>query len=382
MKKVLIALVAALIILSCTRKSENFTVTEVNGVKLCSNTGVPNDPEAKLELKKLFTISSESGADSTAVLKFPSMIVEDRFQNSYVLDAMAVNVKKYDSLGKFIKAIGRDGQGPGEFYDPTIMYIVNDTLNVYSNGSCIISKFDLNGNFYYEKKIDRIQPQWLKYSPTGKSLSAFVFIPNLGKNREIADLNLSLIDLSKLTVKSCIKQNPMNQEGVMSGRISLIDFYSPFATDDNYAYISDNTDSQYRILAYDHDGKKRSEIRKDYQKIRYEKNEIGKYREDMSKVMRKEDELKIDNFKKAVYAMYTDKYGRLLVIPSIDRIIDKDGVYIDIFKDGKFLNRVSYRLMDKSTIGLLWMLRSDVIFSRTRLYYLDRDKNVIDVYDY
>ena len=60
----------------------------------------------------------------------------------------------------------------------------------------------------------------------------------------------------------------------------------------------------------------------------------------------------------------------------------KDDVYIDIFKDGKFLNRVNYGLMDKSTIGLLWMLRSDVIFSGTRLYYLDKEKNVIDVYDY
>lgn len=83
-----------------------------------------------------------------------------------------------------------------------------------------------------------------------------------------------------------------------------------------------------------------------------------------------------------LYDGNTFKYVRLLVIPSIDRMKDKDGVYMDIFKDGKILNRVKYDLMDKSTIGLLWMLRSDVIFSGTRLYYLDRDKNVIDVYDY
>ncbi len=382
MKKVIFVFLAAMLLFSCTGKSENFTVTEVNGVNLYSNTDVPNDPEAKLELRKLFTISSESGADSTAELRYPYLIVEDKSQNIFVLDFMASNVKKYDPEGKFIKAIGREGQGPGEFYQPSIMYINNDTLNVYSNGSTVISKFDVDGNFFHGKKVDRIQPQWENYSPSGKSLAALVFIPNLGENRDISNLNYSMLDLNTLTVKSTFLQNSMNQEEVMSGKIHFIDYYAPLAVDDEHFYLSDNSDYQYRILAYDHAGNKKSEIKKSYQKIRYEKNEIEIYREDMSKVMRKEDILKIDNFKKAIYAMYTDKYGRLLVIPSIDRHKDKDGVYLDIFKDGKFLNRVKYDLMDKSTIGLLWLIRSSVIFSGSRLYYLDREKNVIDVYDY
>jgi hypothetical protein len=382
MKKVIFAFLAAMLLFNCTGKSENFTVTEVNGVNLYSNTDAPNNPEAKLELKKLFTISSESGSDSTAELRLPYLITEDGYQNIFVLDVMASNVKKYDSEGKFLKVIGREGQGPGEFYDPSIMYIYSDTLNVYSNGSTVISKFDLDGNFFYGKKVDRIQPQWFKYSRSGKSLAGFVFIPNLGKDREIADIDYCMIDLKTLTVKSCIQKNPMNQEEFMAGKIDWLIFRAPLATDDNYAYLSDNTDYQYRILVYDHDGNKKSEIRKSYQKIRIEKNEKEKYIEDMKKVMRKGDEPKVDEFKKAIYEMYTDKYGRLLVIPSIDRHKGKDGVYVDIFKDGKFLNRVKYDLMNKSTIGLLWQVRSSVIFSGSRLYYLDRDKNVIDVYDY
>lgn len=382
MRKVLVFLIVGLMFVSCSKKSDNFVVRKSNGITFYDNTDVPNDPIATLELKKLFTISSESGKDSTATLKHPYIIAEDKDRNIFILDPLASNVKKYDLEGNFIKAVGREGQGPGEFYDPSIMYIDNDTLNVYSNGSTVISKFDLDGNFYYGKKIDRIQPLWSKYSPSGKSLSGFVFIPNLGKDREIADFDFCMIDLKTLTVKSFMQKNPMNQEEFMDGKIDYMDFRAPFVTDDNYAYISDNSDYQYKIIGYDHHGNKKLEIKKSYKKIRYEKNEIEKYREDLSKVTRKEDEVKIDNFKKAVYAMYTDKYGRLLVIPSIDRHKDKDGVYVDIFKDGKFLNRVKYDLMDKSTIGLLWMVRSDVVFSGTRLYYLDRDNNEVVVYDY
>ncbi|MFA6653423.1 MAG: hypothetical protein WCS93_03715, partial [Candidatus Delongbacteria bacterium] len=109
MKKVIFAFLAALFILSCTGKSENFKVTEVNGVNLYSNSDVPNNPEAKLDLKKVFTISSESGADSTAELRLPYLITEEGSQNIFVLDLMASNVKKYDPEGKFIKAIGREG---------------------------------------------------------------------------------------------------------------------------------------------------------------------------------------------------------------------------------------------------------------------------------
>ena len=41
--------------------------------------------------------------------------------NIYVVDSGAKNIKKFNSHGKFLKTIGREGQGPGEFLAPRLL---------------------------------------------------------------------------------------------------------------------------------------------------------------------------------------------------------------------------------------------------------------------
>jgi len=44
----------------------------------------------------------------------PICITNDAKGNIYVCDYRANNIKKFDASGKFIKIIGREGQGPSE----------------------------------------------------------------------------------------------------------------------------------------------------------------------------------------------------------------------------------------------------------------------------
>jgi len=70
------------------------------------------NPEVKLEL-----VRTIGGLDAEENLSFnePSDIVQDSAGNLYILDSGNNRIQKLDSEGKFIKTIGRKGQGPGEF---------------------------------------------------------------------------------------------------------------------------------------------------------------------------------------------------------------------------------------------------------------------------
>lgn len=80
----------------------------------------PREPQYKipaLELKEDFTLGGEA-AGGAYVLNRPNAMALDAAGNLYVADSGERNIKIFDKNGKFVKTIGRAGQGPGEFQYP------------------------------------------------------------------------------------------------------------------------------------------------------------------------------------------------------------------------------------------------------------------------
>lgn len=71
----------------------------------------------------------------------------DQAGNLYVLDMKACDIKIFDGTGKFVKAIGGKGQGPGEFQVPYLMAVSGKTILVYDAMDRKLSRFDLDGKF-------------------------------------------------------------------------------------------------------------------------------------------------------------------------------------------------------------------------------------------
>ena len=296
---------------------------------------------------------------------------------------MSMSAKKFDSSGNFVKSIGRMGQGPGELFYPSIMFIDKDTLNIMSEASRKLSKFDLDGNFYYEKLMtDQSQLQVTKFSRDAQKSASYV-VKQIQKEGGMLDIvfGLSIIKIDDLTEKASISSLKFDFQDLMSGKIDYNDLIIPFTPDNKYVFVSENSDNQYRIFGYDYEGKKKIEIRKDFKMVRYEPAEKEEYIASLKKDMPNNQEVKVGNFKKAIITMNTDKYGRLLVYPNVDRNVDKEGVYLDIFKDGMFLNRISYTIRDKEKTG---MLSFDIteFFIGDKLYVLNSEELTLDVYDY
>ena len=72
-------------------------------------------------------------------------IAVDDVGNLYVLDSKAKHIKKFDAGGNFIKLIGREGQGPGEFTRPSKLICSTDKLVAWDMLGFRFSLFTLDG---------------------------------------------------------------------------------------------------------------------------------------------------------------------------------------------------------------------------------------------
>jgi len=125
------------------------TVKTVDGVTVVMNGKKPDPPKGaatKLVLEEIYTVG---GGDSPEE-SFIEAVALDVLNNgtTYVLDMKDDRVKVFDAKGKFLRAFGKKGQGPGELNQPVGLVItpenevlVEDVLNQR------LTFFDLKGKF-------------------------------------------------------------------------------------------------------------------------------------------------------------------------------------------------------------------------------------------
>jgi len=87
------------------------------------NPGTGVEAPATVELKELWRLGGESESDEE-FFGVISQIATDAKGNVYVLDAQLSQVKVYDSGGNFLRTVGHEGEGPGEFRRPGDMFFL------------------------------------------------------------------------------------------------------------------------------------------------------------------------------------------------------------------------------------------------------------------
>lgn len=97
-------------------------IETVNGARVVHNEKLGSwagSPKIKIELVR--TIGGLDEKDPNLAFNAPYDVIRDSAGNIYVLDTRNAQVQKLDAGGKFLKTIGRRGQGPGEFQMPFSM---------------------------------------------------------------------------------------------------------------------------------------------------------------------------------------------------------------------------------------------------------------------
>ncbi len=97
----------------------------------------------KLELELLIT---DENLPEGIFFEHPTGVAGDLDGNIYVVDYQAHHIKKFDSSGKFLQLLGREGQGPGEFNGPYRITFAKDKLVVYELRGRRLNTVDTDGN--------------------------------------------------------------------------------------------------------------------------------------------------------------------------------------------------------------------------------------------
>jgi hypothetical protein len=124
------------------------TITKEGDVIVVKNPKEPISRDNILVLKEELTIGGGKAIDEK-IFSSVSHLNVDTLGNIYIVDMRDAQVKEFDKDGKFVKTIGRKGQGPGEFNMPD-MVLFNDTGRTFYVLDLLtrrFSLFDLDGHF-------------------------------------------------------------------------------------------------------------------------------------------------------------------------------------------------------------------------------------------
>ena len=120
---VLFMLLMFLAFFACTQPRWKGTIVKEGEVTVIKN---PREPLYKIpvvELKEDLSIGGKDAQSDYALGDIRDVVVDDA-GIIYVLDSKNFHIKVFDSSGKFLRTIGRKGQGPGEFEVPLMMSLI------------------------------------------------------------------------------------------------------------------------------------------------------------------------------------------------------------------------------------------------------------------
>ena len=291
----------------------------------------------KIILKPILTISASDEEDDTEKVFYRVNDIQvDKYGHIYVVEEGSKRVQKFDSTGAYLLTIGRSGQGPGEFQEPTKLQFDSEE-NIYvadfKNGT--ITRFSQDGTY-----MDSFMPEQAIYD--------FV----LSTSDEIIILS------SKQDYKFFKYDTAGNLISSFSEKIKAENWYDELIynsgelTTDNKGFLYFSYLQPYVIDIYDKDDILRRVIKKDIpQKIIRPNTKIEKI-EGYTKVS-------VNLYSKLSCSLVWHD-GRIYHLVSDGQGIMQPGRYIDVFSElGEFLVRIDVeepaRLMTIDQHGYIYL---------------------------
>ncbi len=114
---------ALMLVVACSVHASPWQGQEVveGGVRHVRNAATPMEKPLTLQLEKLWRVGGDSEADG----EFFGVITDIGVHPSgevYLLDMQLSEVKVFSASGEYLRSIGREGEGPGEFRRPSSLF--------------------------------------------------------------------------------------------------------------------------------------------------------------------------------------------------------------------------------------------------------------------
>ena len=244
-----------LLILCCCSLPEGPTVKidSVNGVKRILNQPPPETKLLHTASNRLFSID---GAPNSPFVQIWDA-VSDTAGRLFVVDAGLKRILMYDAEGRYVRAIGSEGEGPGEFRWPARAAVGADTLWVWDLANRRLSGFLPSGELANDITLPHI-----------RTVSAIAWSPTSHLVAQVGPFWTSppgsddgVVRLMTLLTGDTILRWEDRESSVVSTRPGMSSVVAiPFRPKPIWAIAPDGTISwsdgkEYRILQYDARGR-------------------------------------------------------------------------------------------------------------------------------
>jgi len=203
----------------------------------------------------------------------PFSIACDEKGNVYICDYRANNIKKFDASGKFIKIIGREGQGPGEFSWPYQATLAKDRLFVWDMRNRRLCVLNPDGEFIKSEKITFAtgRPQKMRSLPNG-DIVIEMEKTYFGEPDKPQDCTIELYS-PDLEHKKTIYSHEVWRNKYIRGEFGLTNVPQPFSPRVYWDVSPDGKiiigySEKYEVSIYDNVGEKLSTFTHSYEPVK------------------------------------------------------------------------------------------------------------------
>jgi len=309
----------------------------------------------KIHVEKEFVLDDDA-MPGDVFFESPSTVTCDPQGNIYVVDSGATNIKKFDSLGKFLKVFGREGQGPGEFGRLYYSAFAGDRLVLWDSGNRRLCSFAPDGEFIDSTSIpyDAGSVRKLRGLPTGEVLVEMekTFRSQPDKPQEC---RIDLYSQDLKFVRNIYERSLWRKKYIRTKEYGTSVLHFPYSADVQWEVTHDGRivvgfSENYGIEVFDAYGKKVSTISHSHEPVKVTEKDkkdffdsisfyrMGERLKDPPEYITKYTEFPPH---KPVYKnILADEEGNIWVLLNRGKA-DEDGKTFDVFDAaGKFISRV------------------------------------------
>jgi DNA-binding beta-propeller fold protein YncE len=272
-KKLAGIVLSLLLILVSDHRAEAQKIKTVDGVKIISNGKKPNPPKGKpatIKLTEELVVGQSANPDEAFAEVGTFVVAEDGA--IYALDSKDRRIKVFDKAGKFLRLIGKPGEGPGELGLPTgLQFTPDGQLMVEDATNRRLSFFKPSGEFIRSASIaDKMGLVNIFLDAKGNYLGREMGISGNKMFFEIKKYDPQLKPL--FTLDKTEFSVPVPGSGAKINLMELISVYQ-FDGTGNIFY---GCNTAYEIKVFDPQGKHIQSIQKEYDEVKITQDDIDK----------------------------------------------------------------------------------------------------------
>jgi hypothetical protein len=326
-----------MMLISCQKQKAEWrgTIEEVDGVIVVKNPKEPIYPDEIVTFEEELTIGKSEGPEEYLINFIRSFAIDDE-GNTYILDLRPYRIKVFDEDGKYLRSIGRSGQGPGELQGPrNIQFTVQKEIMVNDSRKGALLFFSVDGRFLREIKSPTLRSSNNAIADATGNIYIGKYSFGEGEDRLIK-LSHTYENLEVLATKSApLREDipPPQIRYFLLPRNNLVWGFS----------------SEYEFNIVDSEGRLIKKIEKEHSLVRVTDEYKSKYFERLPPGISKESQKFSTNFP-AFDFFFSDDEGRLFV-KTYEKLEATNKYIFDVFdSEGKFLTRTELNVSDEISL--------------------------------